>query len=160
VGGVTLPEVGTNDKIGQERFVYSQETTLSPLLVNQFHLLADYDYASTTSLQASPKIVVQGAFVGGGAQTDDSRDEEHFDLNELLLYSRGKHLLKMGVDVPYWGRVGIDNRQDAAGTFYFSNLADYEAQRPYSLTLQQGDPHLAFLKKSLGIHRGRLYGPS
>lgn len=150
VGGFTLPEVGTNDKIGQERFVYSQETTLSPLLVNQFHLLVDYDYASTTSVQASPKIVVQGAFIGGGAQTDDSRDEEHFDLNELLLYSRGKHLLKMGVDVPYWGRVGIDNQQDAAGTFYFSNLADYEAQRPYSLTLQQGDTHLAFFEKVLG----------
>lgn len=149
VGGFTLPEAGTNDKIGQERFVYSQETTFSPTLVNQFHLLVDYDYASTTSLQASPKIVVQGAFIGG-AQTDDSRDEEHFDLNELLLYSHGKHLLKMGVDVPYWGRVGIDNRQDAAGTFYFSNLADYEAQRPYSLTLQQGDTNLAFFEKALG----------
>lgn len=151
VGGFTLPEAGTNDKIGQERFVYSQEITLSPSLVNQFHLLADYDYASTTGLQASPKIVVQGAFIDGGAQTDDSRDEEHFDLNELLLYSHGKHLLKMGVDVPYWGRVGIDNRQDAAGTFYFSNLANYEAQRPYSLTLQQGDTHLAFFEKVLGV---------
>ncbi|MBN9617683.1 MAG: TonB-dependent receptor [Acidobacteriales bacterium] len=157
VGGFTLPEAGTNDKIGQERIVYSQETTLSPSLVNQFHLLMDYDYASTTSLQSSPKIVVQGAFIGGGAQADDLRDEEHFDLNELLLYSHGKHLLKMGVDVPYWGRVGIDNRQDAAGTFYFSNLADYEVQRPYSLTLQQGDTHLAFFEKVLGVFIGDDY---
>ncbi|HEX5423353.1 MAG TPA: TonB-dependent receptor [Candidatus Acidoferrales bacterium] len=150
VGGFTLPEAGTDGKIGQERLVYSQETTLSPSLVNQFHLLLDYDYASTTSLQASPKIVVQGAFTGGGAQADESRDEEHFDLNELLMYSHGKHLLKMGVDVPHWGRVGIDNQQDAVGTFYFSNLAAYEAQRPYSLTLQQGDTHLAYLEEVLG----------
>ncbi|HEX5424844.1 MAG TPA: TonB-dependent receptor [Candidatus Acidoferrales bacterium] len=152
VGGFTLPEAGTDGKIGQERLVYSQETTFSPVLVNQFRLLMDYDYASTASLQASPKIVVQGAFIGGGAQADESRDEEHFDMNELLMYSHGKHLLKMGVDIPHWGRVGIDNRQDDAGTFYFSNLADYEAQRPYSLTLQQGDTHLAYLEEVLGAY--------
>lgn len=150
VGGLVLPSAGTDVRVGQDRIVFGQQIVLSSSLVNQFHLLADYDTGSTVSLQPEPKIVVQGAFTGGGAQADESRNEEHVDLNELLLYSRGKHLLKFGFDVPHWGRVGIFDRQNTAGTFTFANLSAFASSAPLSYAAQFGDGDFNYMEEVLG----------
>lgn len=150
VGGLVLPSAGTDVRVGQERIVYGQQIILSPALVSQFHLLADYDTGSTVSLQPAPKIVVQGAFTGGGAQADQSRNEEHVDLSELLTYSRGKHLVKFGVDVPHWGRVGIFDRQNTLGTFTFANLGAFAASTPLSYTAQFGDGDFNYMEEVFG----------
>lgn len=150
VGGLVLPSAGTNATVGQERVVFGQQIILSPSLVSQFHLLADYDTAATVSLQSGPKLVVQGAFTGGGAQADYSKNEEHVDLNELLLYSHGKDQLKFGIDVPHWGRVGIFDRQNTAGTFTFANLGALASSTPLSYAAQFGDGDFNYMEEVFG----------
>lgn len=150
LGGLVLPSAGTDVRVGQDRIILGQQIVLSPSLVSQFHLLADYDTGSTVSLQPGPKIIVQGAFTGGGAQADVSRNEEHVDLNELLLYSHGKHLLKFGVDVPHWGRVGIFDRQNTAGTYTFSNLDAFASSAPLSYVAQFGDGDFNYMEEVFG----------
>ena len=48
----------------------------------------------------APRIVVQDAFTGGGAQVDSLETERHFTLNESLTWSAGKHLVKGGFAHP------------------------------------------------------------
>src|SRR5258707_15848055 len=70
---------------------------------------------------------------------------------EMLAYSNGKHLTKVGVNVPDLSRRGFDNNLNSAGTFYFSSLADYVQGHPFSFVQQQGNGHVIFLEKLIGL---------
>ena len=47
-------------------------------------------------------------------------------------------------------RRGIENHNDFGGTYYFSSLADYAAQQPYSFQQQQGSGKVVYWQKELG----------
>jgi outer membrane receptor protein involved in Fe transport len=151
VGGTILPEAGLNYRNMEQEINYSQQTVLSPKLVNNFRLLLGVERLSNTSISRDPKIVVLDAFTGGGAQADLLRTEYHAQLMEMLSYSTGKHLIKMGINIPDLSRRGLNNNINSAGTFYFSSLSDYQQRRPYSFVQQQGNGHLVFLEKQLGL---------
>lgn len=151
VGGTTLPEAGINSRDMEQEITYSQQTILSPKLVNNFRLLLGVERHTTESVTNAPKIVVLDAFTAGGAQADLLRTEYHAQLMELLSYSTGKHLIKGGINIPDWSRRGADNNLNTGGTFYFSSLSDYLQRRPFSFTEQQGDGHLVFLEKVVGL---------
>jgi hypothetical protein len=151
VGGTTLPEAGLNSHNMEQEITYSQQTVLSPKLVNNFRLLLGAERQSAASITHAPKFVVLDAFTGGGAQADLLRTEYHAQLMETLSYSTGKHFIKGGVNIPDLSRRGLDNNLNAAGTFYFSSLADYLLRSPFSFTQQQGNGHLVFLEKVIGL---------
>jgi hypothetical protein len=151
VGGTTLPEAGINYRNKEQEINYSQQTVLSPKLVNNFRLLLGVERQSNASITHDPKIVVLDAFTGGGAQSDLLRTEYHAQLMEMLSYSTGKHLIKWGVNIPDLSRRGLNNNVNSTGTFYFSSLSDYQQRRPYSFVQQQGNGHLVFLEKQLGL---------
>jgi outer membrane receptor protein involved in Fe transport len=78
---------------------------------------------------------------------------------ETLSYSTGKHLIKGGINVPDLSRRGYDNNLNSAGTFYFSTLADYALGRPFSFVQQQGNGHVVFLEKVVGLFAQDEYHP-
>ena len=151
VGGTTLPEAGVNSHNMEEEITFSQQTVLSPKLVNNFRLLLGVEKQTATSVTRDRRIVVLDAFTGGGAQTDYLRTEYHAQLMEMLAYSTGKHLIKVGINVPDLSRRGFDNNSNSAGTFYFSNVANYAQGRPFSFVQQQGNGHIVFLEKLVGL---------
>lgn len=151
VGGTTLAEAGLNYRNMEQEINYSQQTVLSPKLVNNFRLLLGVERLSNVSVSRDPKIVVLDAFTSGGAQADLLRTEYHAQLTEMLSYSTGKHLIKSGINIPDLSRRGLNNNTNSTGTFYFSSLSDYQQLRPYSFVQQQGNGHLVFLEKQLGL---------
>jgi hypothetical protein len=151
VGGTTLAEAGVNSRNMEQEITFSQQTVLSPKLVNNFRLLLGVESQSAESVTRNRRIVVLDAFTGGGAQADYLRTEYHAQLMEVLSYSTGKHLIKGGINVPDLSRRGFDNNINSAGTFYFSTLADYAQGRPFSFVLQQGNGHIVFLEKAIGL---------
>jgi outer membrane receptor protein involved in Fe transport len=151
VGGLTLPEAGTTPDHWEREFVVNDKLSLTPRLVNQFQALVGREHQAMTSVTSGPSIVVQGAFTGGGAQTDILRTENHIQLNDMATWSVGKHLLKFGWNVPDWSRRGTDNRNNFGGAFYFSSLQDYAAQRPYAFQVQQGVDHAVYWQKETGL---------
>ena len=151
VGGLTLPEAGTNPDHWEREFVINDRLSLTPRLINQFQALVGREHDATSSVTSAPSIVVQGAFTGGGAQADILHTENHVQLNDLASWSSGKHLLKFGWNVPDWSRRGVDNRNNFGGTFYFSTLQDYAAQRPYAFRIQQGLDHVVYWQKETGL---------
>jgi hypothetical protein len=151
VGGTTLAEAGVNSHNMEQEITFSQQLVLSPKLVNNFRLLLGVEKQSNESVNDNRRIVVLDAFTGGGAQGNSLRTEYHAQLMETLSYSTGKHLIKAGINVPDLSRRGYDNNLNTAGTFYFSNLADYALGRPFSFVLQQGNGHVVFLEKVIGL---------
>jgi len=150
VGGLVLPEAATNSDQYEHDLILNDRWTPSPRWLSQFQILLGREVHSTSSVSSAPKIVVNGAFTGGGSQSDVLTTESHAQLNEILSWSSGKHLIKFGLNVPDWSYRGIDNRKNFGGTFYFSTLQSYEAQDPYAFSQQQGSGHVRFLQKELG----------
>jgi outer membrane receptor protein involved in Fe transport len=78
---------------------------------------------------------------------------------EMISYSQGKHLIKGGINIPDLSRRGFNNNLNSLGTFYFSSIGDYLQRRPYSFTQQQGNGHIVFLEKQLGLFVQDEYHP-
>jgi Carboxypeptidase regulatory-like domain/TonB dependent receptor len=159
VGGTTLAEAGVNSHNMEEEITFSQQIVFSPKLLNNFRLLLGVEKQSNQSVNNNRRIIVLDAFTGGGAQANSLRTEYHAQLMETLSYSNGKHLIKGGVNVPDLSRRGYDNNLNSAGTFYFSTLADYALGRPFSFVQQQGNGHVVFLEKVIGLFVQDEYHP-
>jgi outer membrane receptor protein involved in Fe transport len=95
--------------------------------------------------------VVNEAFTGGGAQADARSTENHFQITDMAHWTRSRHLVKFGLNIPDFSRRGQSDRTNTNGTYYFSSLADYAAARPYSFLVQRGDGHLALWQKEIGL---------
>lgn len=150
VGGFVLPEAGRNSNPWERELIFNDRLSLSPRWLNQFQILIGRERASITSVNSARKIVVRDAFTSGGAQMNQLETENHFQLNDVVSWSAGKHLVRFGLNVPDWSRRGVDDLNNFGGTFFFSSLEDYAAQRPYAFRQQQGSGHVVFWQKELG----------
>ncbi len=147
VGETTLPEAATNDASFEHEVNVTYTYIASPKLLNQLHFLVGYNEDSTLSLSNAPGISVSGLFTGGGAQGTLHRTEGHFDGTDVVTYSRGKHELKFGIDVPDISRRGFEDLRLAQGLYFFASISDYKAGRLDSATFQIGNGHVTFLER-------------
>ena len=152
VGGTTLVSAGTNFEHREEQITYTQQTIVRPTLVSQFQVLVGHEREPTVSVSPGQGLVVAGAFTGGGAQGDLTRTETHMQLNASVGWTKGRHLVQAGFQLPDWSERGFDDRTNVDGTFYFANLPLYQAGRPYSFVQQQGNGVLSFLEKQVGAY--------
>ncbi len=147
VGGTVLPEAGTDAHSFEHEINVGYTSVLSPRMVNQLRFLVGKADNRTASITALPGIAVSGSFTGGGAQADLHRSEHHFDGADYITYSRGKHELKVGVDVPDISRRAYDDNTNAMGTYTFASLANYAAGAPSLYVVQRGQPRVTFWEK-------------
>ena len=148
-GGNVLPEAATNTRFLEHESNVSYRHIFSPKWVNQLQFLVGHYDAPTFSLNENPQIVVSGFFTGGGAQADARRTEYHFDGTEFLTYVNGNHQLLFGVDIPDISRRGMDDFTNMAGTYTFSSLVDFQANKPGTFLVQKGNGHVVFLERVL-----------
>jgi len=150
VGDFTLPEAGTNFEDREDIIFFNHSGLFTKKLLNQFRLLVAREHMPTTSINPGPKIVVLGAFTGGGAQGDRLQTENHVILNEILVWSGAKHTIRTGLNVSDVSRRGLDDNTNTLGTYTFSTLQDYQQSHPFSLLRQSGNGHVVFVEKVLG----------
>jgi len=150
VGGLVLPEAGVNVHDREDELYFNDSLVITPALLNQFRVVVGRDHAPATSVSSAPGIVVPGSFVGGGAQSDSLRTENHINLNEIVTWTKGKHTMRGGINVPDISRRGMDDNTNIGGTYYFSTLQDYSGAQPYSFIQQQGDGHIVFIETVVG----------
>ena len=150
IGGLVLPEAGTNPDHWERELVFNDRLTLSTHWINQFQILIGREHEGMHSLSAAPAIVVQGAFTGGGAQVDILRTENHFQANDVASFSSGRHTIRLGINVPDFSRRGVNEFSNIGGTFSFASLADYAAGRPSSYQVQRGNGHAVYIQKEFG----------
>ena len=151
VGGYTLPEGGAQFEDREDLFYFHHRGVIGAKLVNQFRMLVfGRQHTSTKSLNPAPKIVVQDAFTGGGAQADRLQTENHFTFTEIVGYQAGRHAIRGGIQVPDISRRGLDDNTNVGGTYTFATLQDYLLHRPFSFVQQTGNGHVVFWEKVIG----------
>jgi hypothetical protein len=149
VGGLTLTEAGTNFEDREDLIYFNHSGSITKNLLNQFRFLTAREYITTESVNPWPKIVVLGAFTGGGAQADRLQTENHLIFNEMVIWSGAKHTLRAGINVSDISRRGLDDNTNRGGTYTFSTLNDYP-NHPLSLLRQAGNGHIVFVENVLG----------
>jgi hypothetical protein len=149
VGGTVLPEAGVDTMFVEHEVNVGYVYTFSQNLLNQLHFLVGYNNNQTQSLNENAKIVVSGAFTGGGAQADFRRTEYHFDGTDIVTYTKGKQVMKFGVDIPDISRRGFDDFTNQVGTYSFADNAAYSANQPFSYLVQRGQGHVDFVEKTV-----------
>src|SRR5439155_6657241 len=107
IGGVTLPDAAFDHSDREDELTFRQQTVLSPRLLHDIRFTFGVEYEPRASLNAAPRIVVQDAFTGGGAQNDQTRTERHFTLVDALTWSPGRHAVKAGINIPDWSWRGL-----------------------------------------------------
>ena len=98
VGGYVLPEAGADFRDREDLFFFNHRGLIAPKLLTQFRMLVfGRQHTTTKSLSSDPKIVVQDAFTGGGAQADRLQTENHFTITEIVSYSAHGHTIRGGM---------------------------------------------------------------
>ena len=152
IGGFNLPETGVDYVATKHRIRYDHTKVFSPSLVNEFRLsgvLSD-TFVGQSRTPGVRQIVVLDSFTGGGGQIDLALAQDYVTLAEIVSWSQGKHLVKVGFTVPTWSRRVSDDRSNFDGTDYFSSLEDFELGRPFTFVQNAGDSRLSFRYKELG----------
>jgi carboxypeptidase family protein len=152
VGGTTLQTAGVDFSHHEQQIAYTQQTAIRPTLFGQVQVLAGHEREPSVSLSPSRAIVVAGAFTAGGGQGDQVRTETHTQMTASLTWTKGRHLLQSGFQLPDWSRRGFYDRTNFGGTFYFADLGSYAAGRPYSFVQQQGKGDVVVLEKQVGTY--------
>jgi len=150
VGGLVLAQSGVNAQAREDDVIFNDRVVISPTLLNQFQLFFEKDYNPTRSVSAAQKIVVDGAFTGGGAQADSLNTENNLKINDIVNWTHGHHYLKFGVNIPNLSRRAWEDHSNRVGTYNFSSLGAYETITPYSFTQQTGVGRTVFWMNEIG----------
>ena len=150
LGGNLLPEAGRDITSLERHLKYSDKLVLGPSLLNQFQIMFERNRDSTTSTTDQRQIIVQNAFVAGGAQATQLATENNVDIRDVATWSHKAHTVIAGVAIPNMSRRGLDDYSNRLGTFNFASLGDYVNGLPYSFTQQQGPVHFVYWQKEVG----------
>jgi hypothetical protein len=150
VGGTVLQQAGYSTRFQEHEINISDNLVISSKWANQLRFLVGHYDAPTVSNDPAARIIVSGAFTGGGAQADTRNTESHLDGNDTITYISGKHELRFGIDVPDLSRRGRDDFTNQIGTYTFANLADFSAGLAQTALIQRGNGHVVLLEKVIG----------
>ena len=146
VGGLDLPDRGTNFFEHENEFRAVETATPSANFQNQARFTYKQDRQSTTSVSNDPAVIVLGAFNSGGAQTDRHLTETMADAQDVASLFYGRHNLRFGTGVKL-RYFSAEDRSNFGGTFTFSSLADFQSTpspHPSQFNMNFGNPSVDF----------------
>ena len=113
VGGLTLLDAGYNSQISEYDLRFTNTQTFSVNLLHETHIGYTWKDTSQDPLSTAPSIQVAGYFTGGGSTAGFLNNRERdLEIDDDVLYTRGKHQLKLGEQA-----VGIFVHEEDPDTF-------------------------------------------
>jgi hypothetical protein len=100
VGGTTLQDNGYSSTQGENTIRVTDITTVSTRLVHEARASLSWRTTSDMPNSTAPQVEVAGAFTSGGASAQATHSRElDTEIDDDVLYSIGKHMLKAGVQL-------------------------------------------------------------
>jgi hypothetical protein len=137
-GGLVLPEAASNTSSREDDAIFNDRIIVTPNLINQLQITFEKDEDVVQAVTNAQSIQVNGAFVGGGAQSDSNRTENTIHLIDTVSWSHRNHYIRFGVQLPQFSRRAVDDQTNRLGTYKFTDLPGYSSNTPYVFTAQQG----------------------
>ncbi|MGQ9898459.1 MAG: TonB-dependent receptor domain-containing protein [Acidobacteriota bacterium] len=116
----SLPEQALTNELRDHRLQLTETAFLSPSAINETRFQFVRTTLATTPLLDNPAINVQGAFIGGGAQTGKARSStSRFEINNFTTWTVGDHTVKFGGRYRYVRTEDI-SPNNFGGTYIFA----------------------------------------
>jgi len=140
IGGFDLPEVGTDSRDREQAAYFSLQVVHSPRWLHQLQarLRTEREHQASRT-PGVPKVAVEGAFTGGGGQTERLQRRLRGEFTDVWSWSSTRHLVKVGAGLREADRTDFRDLSNRQGTFHFSSLEDFAARRPFSFVRQTGE---------------------
>jgi len=143
VGGLNLLGTGSGETNRADRIQFTDQTTLSPTLLNTLRIFARKRTTRVGALPVGPAIVVNGAFVGGVPQASKLEHQGLLEVDNITVHTHGDHIFRFGGTARIWTVHGTD-QSNFGGTFEFGDLHHFALQRPYVFRINQGPSGVSF----------------
>ena len=163
VGGQSLASAGYANDFREDDFVAHLDQTLSAFMLNQVSVVGERDTVHNSNVVEAPQISVAGDFVSGSAQTDSIATEYNVRLYDMLTWTRGRNLLKIGAGTPHIDRRAYDDNTNQLGTYTFgptlaadgvtvlqTALQNYQNKLPSGFSQNTGDVHFVYHQQEMG----------
>ena len=163
VGGQALAAAGYNTEYREDDLVLHLDSTLSPILLNQISIVGEHDSSRNKDAAEGPRINVSGDFVSGSAQSNSFGTEYNFHFYDMATWTRGKHMIRAGVDTPHIARRAFDDHTNELGSYTFgptlaadgvtvlkTALENYSDGLPSGFSENTGDTHFLYHQQELG----------
>jgi hypothetical protein len=152
VGGFNLAERAFNTNSSNNQLRAQAQGIVGKSMLHEVRLQVYSQQSEQASLSSAPTIVVLDTFTKGGAGVSSRGSNRTYELAENLDFNVGR---KQQMRVGYLlegGRYKNFDARNAAGTFTFMTLADYQAGRPASFSQRVGEVNTAFTQYNLGFY--------
>lgn len=163
VGNQTLAAAGTDQQYREDDTVAHLDSTLSAVLLNQISIVGEHDASTHSNVAEAPQVSVSGDFVGGSAQNDSLGTEYNFRLYDMVTWTKGRHLVKAGFEIPHMSRRAYDDNTNSLGTYTFgptlasdgvtvlqTALQNYTNNLPSGFSQNTGDVHFIYHQQEVG----------
>ena len=139
VGDFDLPERAYSRRTDEDVFRVSVTGPVGRRFFSESRFQVRSGETASESLTNAPALFVLDAFNGGGAQVGGSRHATELEFASDMDFATGRHSARAGVLVEA-GRYRSDDVRNMAGTFTFSSLEAFQANRPTTFTQRGGNP--------------------
>jgi Carboxypeptidase regulatory-like domain/TonB dependent receptor len=162
VGNQTLPEAGYDSQYREDDLTFHDDDVLSANSLNQASIVLERTSNPITDVQEGPRIVVNGDSVGGSAQNDQVSSEYNLRANEMITWTRGRNLVKYGLNLPHFSRRVFDDHTDEDGTYTYSPtyaadgtllesaIQNEQADDPSGYTVKEGQTRFVYHQQEAG----------
>lgn len=122
VGQFNLPEYGVNDYETENTLQVTDTQIIGAHIIDEVRFQYIRDNSETTPINPSPTINVGGAFTGNGsgASSKTTDVQNHYELQNITYYTRGKHAFKYGGRIRSTGDTNTTTA-DFSGTYTFGS---------------------------------------
>lgn len=139
VGNLDLAEQATSGLNWSNEIQINDTWVLGPKLLMEPHFLWRRIGNNETSSFSTPTVTVQGAFTTGGNGVGTLHDHQDvFMLQDYFTDTAGRHTLRFGARARAYRDANFSTA-GISGSYYFSDIAHYQASQPslYSATVIQ-----------------------
>ena len=149
IGGFTLPERAFSRANGDLGLGLREIWAVSPNVIHEAVFIYSGEDDVTNSATDTVGIDVLDAFEGGSAGRKSAQTNRNYHFSNLFWREGPRVTFKAGAEITH-ERSSSVSQDDFAGLFTFSSLADYEAGRPLTYRVTQGDPFLEVDQTEVG----------
>ena len=152
VGSFVLPSQGYNSNETENRIQISDSQVYGAKFVNNTRFQFVRDQTNQTPQLVAPAINVLQNFEGGGSPLGTSRDTEtRYEFQNYASLALTKHYVRFGGRLRDIQDTNYSNA-NFEGTYTYSNLIDYQANKPSQFSITTGTPTQSVGVVDLGLY--------
>jgi len=163
VGGQTLAAAAYNNQYREDDLVAHLDQTLSATMLNQVSVVGEHDFYRNANVTEAPLVNVVGDFVSGSAQADSFGTEYNARFYDMMTWTKGRNMIKLGAGTPHIDRRGLDDNTNELGSYTFgptlasdgvtvlqTALQNYANNLPSAYSLNTGVVHFIYHQQEMG----------